>query len=115
MTEYERKAMESVDESNYEVSSEVEPPSALDVGVTDPEKLVLIDESVINPDSKKEEIAFINLTVTKYYYYLISILSTICIQVLFYVNLTPLKRSSESLLFSGSTIGQTKIGKIVCI
>ena len=74
-----------------------------------------IETFFITSDSKKQEIAFINLTVTKYYYYLISILSTICIQVLFYVNLTPLKQSSESLLFSGSTIGQTKVGKIVSI
>ena len=72
-----------------------------------------IETFFITSDSKEQEIGFISLTITKYYYYLISILSTICISALFYANLSVLKQNRESLLFSGSEFGMTKIGKIM--
>ena len=64
-----------------------------------------IETYFITSDSKEKEIAFISLTITKYYYFLVSILSTICIAVLFYVNLPQLKKYPESLLYSRSKVG----------
>ena len=72
-----------------------------------------IETFFITSDSKEKEISFVSLTITKYYYFLISILSTIFLSMNFFINLPVLKQNSESILFSGSEFGQTKLGKIL--
>ena len=71
-----------------------------------------IETFFITSESKEEEISYISLTITKYYYFLVSILNTIVLSLLFCANLSILQQSSESILFSQSNFGKTTIGKI---
>ena len=70
-----------------------------------------IEQFFITSDSKAKEISFIDLTITKYYYYLVSVFSSLVLAIFYMANLSVFKKSPESMFFSKSRFANTKLGK----
>ena len=71
-----------------------------------------IESFFITSESKEEEISFISLTITKYYFYLVNIQSTLFVSILFYANLSVFQQNEKSILFSETNFGRSRAGKI---
>ena len=70
-----------------------------------------IENSFITSDSKAKEISFVHLTITKYFYFFVSVFSSLVLATYYIANMSVFTSSSESLLCSSSSFGRTKVGK----
>ena len=71
-----------------------------------------IEHYFIRSDSKSKEVSDIDLTNTKYYYYIVSILSSLILTIFYGFNLSVITRHRESMIASISTFGCVKLADL---
>ena len=70
-----------------------------------------IEEFFITTDSKAKTVSYISLSITKYYYFLVSILSSLLLTFYMAINLSVFKNPFKSMLSSNPSFWRTVIGR----